>query len=234
MKKTLVLLLLVIGCGTLSAQSFITFYMPGYQLSGFHAQNIRYNNVKRGDINGKINHLTFKGDGIANHFICGIDVSGVLLSLTRPGKSYYCAGFDARMGYAVSAGDGLKIGLGVDAGYRGLRYKSDTTLVDSYNYGVFGGTLVGLYSIGDAIYIMPKLSFDPIFSDQTTGTTDGLCTKFEVSAGLRFGGNFGFSITPGFEHMKFLFEDKSGSEDVIAESFIKTKYLDFGISFMFD
>jgi hypothetical protein len=215
------------------AQSFITAYMPGYQVAGFHGQNVQYNNVQRGDIHGKINNFIFKGDGIANHFVCGMDVSLVLNSLIHGFKasgSYYGAAFDVRMGYAPSLGDNLKLGIGIDAGARGIQYDKDSILMDGYSYYVFGGTLVGLYNIGDAIYIMPKLSFDPIFTDKTDSPVDGMSTKFEISAGLKFGGALGFSITPGFEKIKFNYED----HDEIKESFIKTKYLQFGFSFMFE
>jgi hypothetical protein len=235
MKKIIFLLAFVsLVYAPLHSQSFLTTYMPGFQFSRFHGTDIRYNNSQRGNINGKINHILFKGDGIADHFICGIDVSLILRGLLDNRASYYGSGFEVRMGYAPSLGDKAKLGAAVDVGYRGFRYRGDTVFVDDYSYAVFGGTIVGLYNIGETIYIMPKLSLDPIFSKNTDKVVDGFATKFEISAGFRFAGAFGISITPGFERLKFNYEDHSGSEDVIKASYIKTKFLQVGISLSFD
>lgn len=234
MKKIISLLLLAVVCCTaLKSQSFITF-MPGYQFSGFRAKDIRYNNVHRGDIKGKINHITFKGDGIANHFICGIDVSLILRGLLDNKASYYGSAFEVRMGYAPSIGNNFKLGAAVDAGYRGFRYNADTVAITDYSYAVFGGTIVGLFNIDEFVYIMPKLSLDPVYSNHTVKVVDGFSTKFEISAGLRLAGALGISITPGFERLKFNYEDDSGPEDVIKASYVKTKFLQVGLSFCFD
>lgn len=224
-----------------SAQNFITLYTPGYQLSHFNATGIRLDDAGTlGNVKGNINHLLCKGDGIANNMVFGIDVSQILLALIRGvnngGGSSYGAAFDVRIGAAVQLGDATKVGAGLDLGARAIDYDKDNVdFRGQYHYFTMGVTLVGLHTIEEKIYIMPKLSFDPMFGKDVDKITDGMSFKFETSIGYRFAGGLGFSITPGIERMKFLYLGETADhQEEVRKTKINTSFLQFGLSFMLD
>lgn len=227
---------------TSHAQNFVTLYTPGFQLSRFNATGVRLDDAGTlGDVKGSINHILFKGDGIVNNMVLGVDVSMIGLSLIKGFKnndySYYGSAFDFRIGAALELGDETKIGAGIDLGARGIGYYKDNVdyFRGQYTYFTLGVTLVGLHAIDEKIYIMPKLSFDPMFGKNVDKITDGMSFKFETSIGYRFAGGLGFSITPGIERMKFLYLGETvDHQEEVRKTQINTSFLQFGLSFMLD
>ena len=227
--------------GSAFSQNMITFYIPGCQLSRFKATDVTLNYAgDRGDVKGSINHITAKGDGIANNLVFGMDMSqlGVALSrgLFKSMGSVYGGVFEVRMGYAAELGDGLKIGAAVDLGAKGINYMKDSVdFQDQYRFFTLGLTVVGLKSFDETVYIMPKLSFNPVYGNELDKITRGMTYKFETTIGYRFAGKLGFSITPGFERMKFLRKHVEYDQPVtIKATKINTSYVQFGLSFMLD
>lgn len=223
------------------SQNFITLYTPGYQLSHFKATGVRLDDAGTlGNVKGNINHLLFKGDGIVNNMVFGCDVSllfvGLIKGLNNGDYSYYASAFDVRYGAAFELGDATKIGAAVGFGVTGIDYDQDNIdFRGQYKYYTLGITFVGLHAIEEKIYIMPKLSFNPMFGKDVDKITDGMSFKFETSIGYRFLGGLGFSITPGIERMKFLYlGETEDHQEEVRKTQINTSFLHFGISFMLD
>lgn len=223
------------------SQNFITFYYPGYQLSRFKATNVRMNySGTEGDLKGSINHITAKGDGIANNLVFGADMTQLLTALirglTKNMGSVYGGIFEFRLGYAAQIGSSTKLGAGIDIGARGMNYVKDSIdLQGDYKFITTGITFVGLQSFDERIYVMPKLSLNPMFGKAVDKITDGMSVKFETSLGYRLGDKIGVSITPGIDRMKFLEKDVTPDyQTVVVERRINFTYLHFGISFMLD
>jgi hypothetical protein len=220
--------------------AYISTYIPAYQVSIIKTKNFDFkvDSTQKSTISAG-GQFCFKGDAMASKsdFIWGIDMTQLFNMLLR-GKNAFKSGRSLGS-FGVTYGSLIYFKFGVqkkanDKWNWGLAYNFGIKSLNG-NYVATGLTFVNAIKLNKKIYLQPKLIADLAFLmkggiPKNVKVFPGKDLSADFTIGLKGKKNWGLSVSPIFNRIAFVFEDKS---EIKNKSAFTAFQLQVGIAKMF-